>query len=281
MRRILGLLGVVLALAPVVASGQTEPSDRLRVAKVLFFDNKYAEAREQWLQIKRAGGPDAELAAYYVARCSERLGERSRALAEYAEYLGKRPSDAALVEEARTSRVALATRLFEEGQRQHLPIVIESLKDPAKTVRYFAAFQLASLGPAVGQPAVPVLKRIIAEERDEDLVERAKIKLLNLDPDALAGLSRTRTPSVPAGRAATWIRVRITERGKSEPKVSVNLPLALADLVFKSLPEDALKDLRLKGYKAENFWEKLKQMGPTDIIEIVGDEGERIKIWIE
>ena len=45
--------------------------------------------------------------------------------------------------------------------------------------------------------------------------------------------------------------------------------------------EDALRDLRLKGYRAENFWEKLKQMGPTDIIEIVGDEGEKIRIWIE
>jgi hypothetical protein len=275
------VVGAVLALAPVAAFGQTEPSDRLRVAKALFFDNKYAEAREQWLQIKKAGGQDAEPAAFWVARCSEKLGERARALAEYAEYLAKRPADAALVEETRTSRIALATRLYEEGQRQHLPIVIDGLKDSSKTVRYFAAFQLASLGPAVGQPAVPVLKRMIAEERDDDLVERAKLKLLKLDPDALAGVSRTPAPSTPSGRAATWIRVRITDKGSSEPKVSINLPLALADLVFKSLPEDALRDLKLKGYKPDNFWEKLKQMGPTDIIEIVGDEGERIKIWIE
>ena len=34
-------------------------------------------------------------------------------------------------------------------------------------------------------------------------------------------------------------------------------------------------------YDADNFWAGLKKLGPTDILEIVGDEGGRIRIWIE
>lgn len=268
-----------LAASPAGAQGD---ADKLRAAKSLFFDKKYAEARELWLQASRAGGAEADAAAFWVARCSENLGERERALSEYAQYLARGPADAALAEEARTSRVALAARLYEAGQRQHLPVLTEALGDASRTVRYFAAFQLAGLGPSVGRPAVPVLKRILAEEKDEDLVERAKLRLLKVDPQALAERApATRGSPLPPARAATWIRVRIYERGKPEPRVSVNFPMALADLVFKSLPEDARRELRFKGYDADNFWERLKALGPTDILEIVGDDGERVRIWIE
>ncbi len=75
--------------------------------------------------------------------------------------------------------------------------------------------------------------------------------------------------------------MRITEKGASSPKVSVTMPFALAELVFKSLPDEALRELKSEGYDAENFWRKLREMGPTEVIDIEGDHGERIKIWIE
>ena len=39
--------------------------------------------------------------------------------------------------------------------------------------------------------------------------------------------------------------------------------------------------LRKEGFDAEGFWKRLKNLGPTEIIEIKGDEGEHIKIWLE
>ena len=75
--------------------------------------------------------------------------------------------------------------------------------------------------------------------------------------------------------------MRIYEKGDAQAKVSINLPVALAELVFKSLPDDARAELREKGYDAANFWERLKKTGPTEILTIEGDEGERIQVWIE
>jgi hypothetical protein len=75
--------------------------------------------------------------------------------------------------------------------------------------------------------------------------------------------------------------VRIYDKGGSKAKVSVNMPVALAELVFKSLPDEARAELRKKGYDADNFWDRLKRLGPTEIISIEGDEGERVQIWIE
>jgi hypothetical protein len=273
------LVLAALLLPAAAVFGQAD-AERLRAAKELFFDRQYAEAREAWQAVAASGrAADRQPALYWVARCSESLGESERALAEYGAYLAARPADRALVEEAKTSRVALAVKLAKAGKARHLAVALEALADPSRTVRYFAALQVASLGPEAGKPAVPVLREILAEEKDEDLRERAKLALLRVDRQAL---SAEASPAPrPRGREASWIRVRIYEKGASKPGVSINLPVALADLVFKSLPDDAVADLRREGYDARTFWDRLKKTGPAEILTVEGDEGERIQVWIE
>ena len=265
---------LVLLLAAAPSWAQPDP-DRLKSAKALFFDRKYAEARQAWQRILAgARGAEADTAAYWVARSSENLGEDERALKEYADFLARRPTDRALAEEARTSRVGLAARLYKAGRRQHLPILREALKDPSKTVRYFAALQLSTLGRRRTRRGA-VLQKIV-QERRTPTGGPAKVGLLRLDPAALS-----RTPGAGAARPsgeARWLKVRIFEKGGAKPKVVVNLPVALADMVFKSLPDEAREKLRLEGYDAENFWERMKGLGPSQIVDIEGDEGEKIQL---
>jgi len=272
------LAGLVILLAPPGARAQGD-AEALREAKTLFFDREYAKARAAWQAVAVSGsGADARAARYWIARCSEKLDEPERALAEYGDFLAKGATDPTLREEAETSRVALAAKLYKRGVTKHAGVLHRALESPSRTVRYFAGLQLGALGPDVCPAAVPVLKQIIMEETDEDLVERAKLALLRCDRRALAEAA----PSpAPGGKPATWIRLRIWEKGSKEPQVSINLPVALAEMVFKSLPEDALRELRKEGYDAGSFWERLKKTGPTEILTIDSDDGDRIQVWIE
>jgi HEAT repeat protein len=244
------------------AYSQSDP-EKLRTAKALFFDRKYTEARKAWQDILVSStGLQADQAAYWIARSSENLGESERALKEYGDFLAKHPQDRALAEEARTSRIGLAARLYKAGARQHLPLLESALTDSSKTVRYFAALQLADLGPEVGKKAVPVLKRILEEEKDPDLRERAKLGLLKVDPQALSRLSNEQAgPGVGAGRFVRPAHLRERQATHRVPEP----PLALAEMLFKSLPEDAKRDLRREGYDADNFFARLKKLPPTEI----------------
>ena len=280
MRERLAALLLAALLLPAGALAQAD-AEKLRAAKALFFDRQYAQAREAWQAVRASGrGPDAQAALYWVARCSESLGESERALGEYAEYLAARPADRALVEEAKTSRVALAVKLAKDGKdaaRRRW----RATPSPTRTAPCATSPPCSwpRSGPRQGKAAVPVLREILAQEKDEDLVERAKLALLRLDRKAL---SEAPSPSPRRGaREASWVRVRIYEKGESKPEVSINLPVALADLVFKSLPDDAVADLRKEGYDARTFWERLKKTGPAEILTIEGDDGERIQVWIE
>ena len=272
---LLVLLALAL-LAPSVSAAFS--SDELRSAKALFFDRKYGEARAAWQRILEASsGSQAETAAYWVARCSENLGQDERAFREYGAYLARRPADPTLQEEAETSRVGLAARLYKSGRHEHLPVLKQALGASSKTVRYYAALQLSSLGAEPGRLAVPLLQWILEHEDDPDLLDRARLALLRVDPGSLAGASQP-PASGSGGREVSWIKLKIFEPGSASPEVSVSMPVALAELVFKSLPDEVRRDLRREGYDVDNF---LKRLKPTEILEIESDDGATIKIWIE
>lgn len=277
MTRFALLAALVLAAAvPRAAAGWAVPlqSDALRNAKTLFFDREYARAREAWLAL-RSREPGA---LYWVARCSESLGEHERALREYGDFLASPAPDPVFVEEAQTSRIGLAARLYRDGEDRHLGILRRGLDDPSPTVRYYAALQLSGLGREVGRAAIPVLKDILAREDDPDLVDRARLRLLRLDPDAL----EDDAPATGDAAEVRWVRLEIRDAGGTgEPELSIRLPVGLAELVFKSLPEDARRELSRSGIDAANFWERLKQSGPTSILEIRGEDGEHIRLWLE
>jgi hypothetical protein len=278
MRRL--LLVAALALQAVAAWAQTD-AERVRAAKALTLDRKYAEARTAWTAILgQARGPAAEEAAYWIARSSEILGDHERSFKEYGTFLARRPADRSKVEDARTSRIGLATKLYRAGQRQYVTVLQEGLADPSKTVRYYAALQLGGLGAPSSRDALPVLRQMLANETDPDLLDRVRIVLLKLDPKSLS------QPPLPSGgrpgvAPARMLRVRVFERGQTKPKVSINVPVALAEILFDSLPDDAKADLKRKGYDSDNFWPRVKALGATEVIDIEGDDGGRVKVWLE
>ena len=48
-----------------------------------------------------------------------------------------------------------------------------------------------------------------------------------------------------------------------------------------SLPDSTKRGLELKGYDAEGFWKRLRNLNVREIVSIVGDDGETIEIWVE
>ena len=73
MRPRLVTLAIAAAVLSALAAGAAPDPEALRQAKALFFDRQYAEARAAWQGIEEAGG--SKDATYWIARCSESLGE--------------------------------------------------------------------------------------------------------------------------------------------------------------------------------------------------------------
>lgn len=267
----------------------------LTEAKALFFDRKYEESRAKWAEIAAAKGPSAEAATYWIARCSESLGDSERAFREYGAFLDLPPADARLAEEAEISRIGLATKLTRAGKPGFLTAVIRSLGDDRAPVRYFGALQAGSLPNLTdARKATAVLREIVTASKDPDIVERAKLQLLRIEPKSLAetrpGPAARPTPASPRSPKklnqdpepegpARLLRIRISKGGKQT--VAVTVPFSLAEFVFSSLPEATKRGLEMKGYDAEGFWKRLRSLNIREIVSIVGEDGETIEIWVE
>ena len=264
-------------------------------AKALFFDRKYEESRAKWAEIAAAKGASAEAATYWIARCSESLGESERAFREYGAFLDLPPADARLAEEAEISRIGLATKLTRAGKPGFLTAAIRSLGDDRSSVRYFGALQVGSLpNLADAGKATAVLKEIVTSSKDPDLIERAKLQLLRIEPKSVTeaaprrsaratpaptGSTKSLSPDSEPRGAARLLRIRITKGGKQT--VAVTVPFSLAEFVFNSLPDATKRGLELKGYDADGFWKRLRSLNIRDVVSIVGDDGETIEIWVE
>ena len=198
------------------------------------------------------------------------------------------PRTATLVEEARTSRVGLAARLYKAGQQAaRRRSCSEALADPSSTVRYYAALQLAGLGPEMARARGAGAAGDRARRRRTTTSWSGRSwPCCGVDPAALTGVpddrgrASARRAAPRARRAGS--RCASPRRARAAPKVSITMPFALAELVFKSLPDEALRELRSEGLRrGELLAEARASMGPTEVIDIEGDDGERIQIWIE
>ena len=197
-------------LAPAVrgrASAQSD-AERVRAAKALTLDRKYAEARTAWTAIlASASGADADAAAYWIARSSEKLGEHERAFKEYGDVPGPparrpQPGRRGAHQPHRPGRAALPagqTSLRERAARGP----DRRRTRPSATSRP-CSWAAWARPPASGR--CPCCRRSWRRRPTPDLLDRARIVLLKIDPKALTQAPAAGAGGGPACRAARRAR---------------------------------------------------------------------------
>ncbi|MFQ6082366.1 MAG: tol-pal system YbgF family protein [Candidatus Aminicenantia bacterium] len=257
---------------------QSLPDEKLfQEAKILIFDEKWSEAQQKLDEIitRYPNSKFYPSALFYKGKCLEEQKARKEAMEVYEKYL-KISKEGSLREEAEVSIIDLAFDLYRRGNKPHLKKIEDRLKSKNKVIQYYAAFKLSYFkDKKIATKGVPILKKIINFEQDEELRDRAKIALLRIDPDFLKEVKKEEITQ--KGRI---LKIRIFEKGKRKPKVSVNIPWALADLALKALSEKQKSALREEGYDLDKILRDLSSLKEPIIIE-VQDEDEIIRIWIE
>jgi len=274
---------ILLICRPLLAGDQ----ELLNQGKILMFDKKWEEARAifQKFAVEYPKSNLVPQAYFFAARCLQLQGKDEDALRAYEVFLQKYPNEPFLPAEARNAALELAASLMEKGNAAYKNRLAAGLSDPKKEVRYFAAIRSSRLtDKSITSMAVPVLVEIVRNEKERDLVDRARIALLRLDPKTLSNpapeLEQKRRKS-PSGQADTkMFHLVVKQEGASQPTVELNIPVSLAQLAIAALDESAKAEIRKKGIDVDNIWEDLKRLGPTNILTF-RDGKNLVRIWIE
>lgn len=257
---------------------QTADEKLFQEAKLLIFDEKWepAQAKLEEFLAKYPYSPFSSQALYYKSKCQEERGQDKEALKGYEQYLQLIDINKNLAEDAQGSVIEIAFKFYEKGDKAYLKKIEERLESSSKSVRYYAAYKLSFVKEKeIARKGVPILQKIVQEERDPDLLDRAKIALLRVSPEALSGVE-PRTEM-----RARMLKILIYDERSKTTQVSLSFPMALADLVLAAISDNDRQAIRARGYNLDKIVKEL-QSAKGNIIEIHdAKEGKLIKIWIE
>ncbi|MFC2166508.1 tol-pal system YbgF family protein [Acidobacteriota bacterium] len=277
----MGLMTIFLCVVLMQASLWAQKDEKLfREAKILIFDEEWEQALEILEQLLE-DYPNSELFAQFLlnkATCLKELGDNEvEALQTYKEYLRINGHNRSLTEEAETSIIDLALILFKKGRVFYLREVEDRLLSEINVIRYYAAFELSYIEEKdVAVRAVPILQRILQEEKDERLRDRAKIALLRIDPEIVKDLEED-----PHEFNVRVLKFSVHKIGTDEQLFFISIPWSLADLIFSIIPEQSRMSMRKQGVDIDHIIADLTKL-KGKVFEIRDDEeGILIKIWLE
>lgn len=271
-RYIMIITALLISCFPIGLSGEESDKDIFDKARLALLDERYDRALNQLDRLieKFPGSSYYPQVLYYKGQCYIKKKMPQKALENFEECLVV-SQNKFLKEEAEISIIQMNFTLYEKtGTKKHSQKIVRYLKSKNDVVRYYAAFILSKVkDKAIASKAVPILKRIIALESDRELVDRAKLALLRIDP----GYLQPPKSKKPAG----LVFQAINKKTKIETFL-LKIPFALASLAMDSLPEDAKEKLKEKGYDLEEIINTIVEKG--EILKIESDSSI-FKIWIE
>ncbi len=211
-------------------------------------------------------------ALFYRGKCFEELKMYNKALGSYENY-SKVSNNKSLYEEANIAIIDISFKLSKNKNNYYIQKIVDYLENSEKIIRYYAAFRLSYFKNKKSTKAsIPVLKNIIRKEKDQELVDRAKLALMRIDPKHLKSVNKT------IDITNKNLNIRIFDKKKNKETLSLNIPFILAKLALEALPDEEKKLLKNKGYSIDSILETIINSGELFKFEV---EDIIIKIWIE
>jgi tetratricopeptide (TPR) repeat protein len=228
------------------ADNEKDIFDRARLA---MFDRQWDRALKE-LDLLTEMYPDT---AYYSQVMfykgkSWKEKKRSRKALEYFEAFLKTSTNETLKEEALGSIIDLSFQLYQQGNRGSIRRVVKLLKSDQPMVQYYAAFKLSYVkNKSTASKAVKILKKIIRQDDDDALVDRAKIALMRIDPQHLRNVPETKSLE------NSMLVIRIVNKRSKKEVFSFSIPFALAKLALDAIPNEERKNLEAEGHNLDKL----------------------------
>ncbi len=256
------------------ADSRAEEKALFEKAKLKLFDREWSSALTHLSAYVKAH-PDGvyyQKALFYRGKCYEELKQWGRALDSYRLY-SKNADNRNLFEEAAIAIIDISYKLAEKKKRGNLDRIVHYLKNDAKTIRYYAAFKLSYLkDKTTAEKGVSVLRYIVESEEDRELIDRAKLALMRIDPKYLKSTKKSTDPS------GKDICIRIYDKKRKVETLSLNIPFLLAKMAFEAIPEKEKKAIEKEGYSYDGIIKQLIKTGDLLKFEV---EDLVFKIWIK
>jgi hypothetical protein len=210
---------------------------------------------------------------FYRAKSLAGLNRLPEALKDLKSYIDHSASPT-LKEDAIIEMIEINSRLYKKhGNPEYLNTTLNFLGSKERFVRYYAALELSYIqDKIVARRAVPTLKEIVNREENEELVNRAKLGLMRIDPKFLAETSRE-----PALEDAL-LKITVYDKAKGKYSMEISIPFALVKMALDSLPENVSREFSEQDIKLDSIMKVIMEKREVFRMET---EDSIVKIWLK
>jgi len=243
-------------------------------AKLELFDRKWESALNALEDIitRFPESPHYPQALFYKGKCLVEQKKVKQALDAYNRYIEISQNES-LREEAYIAAANLNFDLYQKGENRYVKKVIALLENEISNVRYYAAFKLSyAKDKEVAEEAVPILKKIVRRESDDELVDRAKVALMRIDPGYLKDVSKKK------GHETRMFNLRVIDKKTKKVKFTLSIPFVLAKLAMDALPKEGKEALEEKDVDIDRILDALIKVPKLMRFE---EENVIVEIWLE
>ena len=243
-------------------------------AKLELFDRKWEAALNTLEDIitRFPDSPHYALALFYKGKCLVEQKKVKQALEVYDRYIEISQNES-LREEAYIAAANLNFDLFQKGEKRCAEKIIALLKNENTNVSYYAAIKLSyAKDKEVAREAVPILKKIVRRESDDELVDRAKVALMRIDPGYLKDVSKKKDPET------RMFNLRVFDKKTKKVKFQLSIPFVLAKLAMDALPKEGKEALEEKDVDIDKILNALIKVPKLMRFE---EEDVIVEIWLE
>lgn len=269
------LFFLVVSLLQAYAPVQTG-EELFQEAKILIFDKKWEAAQEildKILEDFRESSCYSQ-ALYYKAKCLEKQRAKElEALQVYRSYTALKDANKNLIKETEMAVIDLSFRLYEKGKISFIKEIEDRLESKNLEIRYYAAVKLSYVNNKKrAEKALPVLKKILKEENDDELRDRAKLAILRIDPEGLTDFAQDRyEPQI------SIFSIEVVKEGVIS--FSLNIPWSLADLAFGAIPAEEKALMKREGYDLDKIIQELTRF-KGNVIEF-RNKDTIVRLWVK
>lgn len=268
---------IIILFTVMVLSGFAQTRDGtvlFKQAKLLLFDRQWDQALKVLDEFMESfpKSDQYSLALFYKGKCLEEKKQYLKSLESYHSFL-EISLNKSLKEEATVAIIDVYFNLYQTGKENYLEKLMNFLNSNQRNIQYYAAFKLSyAKDKRWAKKAVPILKKLLNQEKDDELKDRARIALMRIDPDSVRKLSQEKSPET------RLLHIQVFDKKLRKETFTLTIPLLLGKLALESIPQKEKSSLKRKGYNIDELLTKLTDSG--DLIKI-DDEDSVFKIWID
>lgn len=270
---------VILVIMMVLLCGTAARGDTIEEsyakAKLYLFDKQWEKALDVLDDLINRY-PDQKFDRpflFYRAKSLIGLNQLNRALTDLEEFVA-RTTNQTLKQDAIVEMIDLNSRLYKQfKERQYLETALKYLKEKEKFIRYYSALELSYLKEKdVASKAVPVLKEIIRQEENEELINRAKLALMRIDPRYLQETARE------SDLEDALLKITVFDKIKKKFTMEISIPFALVKMALDSLPDEVSREFSDQDIKLDTIMDII--MEKREVFKMETQESI-VKIWLK